>query len=565
MKRAIPALLVGSLAGCTGSITGGIPGLGDDDGPRENIPPIIEIVSPQRGVFTEDSVAEIQGRVTDNESGVQSVTVNAQPVVLNDDGTFTGQINLPPGITIIDTVATDLAGNTANDSRALLAGQLGQLSYPVADGVVAHLSALAMQGYGGLVSDVANNIDFTALATALNPVVNTGDGCNSAKIYVNDVGRENVEVAIEPQNGGLGAQVAIRKVVVTGRVTFRALCIGGSAGWTIRADAYDVGGKIVPTLASGDIDIALDGVSSGFRGFNLDVNGVPGFIEDLFEDRVRDYLAGMMRGKITELVPPLATDFLAEFLSDAWSVSVLGQQVDFSVYPSAMTWTAEGGLIVMDTRSTIPGYEDAMYLSTPTTRPSPNAMAAPGIRLAVADDVLNQLVSGLWASGALEDVLLPLDGDQLSAAFGGDVASMSLTLMLPPVASFDTQTGTGRITIGDLQLEATGQSGETLAKIVISSDIDLAVETSTDGRVKVITRAARIVPQILEQSDALLTPLDNQKVTALADIAIKMMSDKVDELLDSLPVPGLADATIMSPTFQSASGYLLMGGQIAFE
>ena len=564
MKRAIPALLVGSLAGCTGSITGGIPGL-DDDGPRENIPPTIEIFSPQRGIFTEDSVTEIQGKVTDNESGVQSVTVNAQPVVLNDDGTFTGQINLPPGITLIETVATDLANNTANDSRAVLAGQLGQLSYPVADGVVAHMSSVAMQGYGGLVSDLANGVDFTALATALNPVVNTGDGCNSAKIYVNSVGHQGVEVAVEPQNGGLGTQVAIRQLRITGRVTFRALCIGGSANWTITADAYDVGGTIVPSLVDGSIDIGLDGVSSGFRGFNLDVGGIPGFIEDLFEGRARDALAGILRGKITELVPPLATDFLAEFLADAWSVSVLGQQVDFSIYPSAMTWTAEGGLIVLDTRSTVPGFEDAMYLSTPTTRPSPNAMAAPGLRLAVADDVLNQLLSALWASGALEDVLLPVDGDQLSAAFGADVASASVTLVLPPVASFDTLTGTGRLTIGDLQVDATGQGGETLASIVISAEIDLAVETSSDGRVKVITRAARIAPQILEQSDTLLTPLDNAKVSAIASVAIKQLSSKADDLLGSLPVPGLAGATIMSPTFQSASGYLLMGGQILFE
>jgi hypothetical protein len=564
MKFAIPALLVGSVAGCTGSITGGIPGLGDD-GPREDIPPVIEIYSPQRGIFTEDSVTEIQGKVTDNESGVQSVSVNGQPVVLDDDGTFTGQINLPPGITLIETVATDLANNTANDSRSVLAGQLGQLSYPVADGVVAHLSSLAMQGYGGLISDLANNTNFTALATALNPVVNTGDGCNSAKIYVNEVAHEGVEVEIAPENGGLGTPVAIRGLRIPGRVTFRALCIGGSANWTIRADAYDVGGKIVPTLVDSSIDIGLDNVTSGFRGFNLDVGGIPGFIEDLFEGRARDALAGILRGKITEMVPPLATDFLAEFLSDAWSVSILGQQVDFSVYPSAMTWTAEGGLIVVDTKSTIPGFEDAMYLSTPTTRPSPNSMAAPGIRFAVADDVLNQLLSALWASGALEDVLLPVDGDQLSAAFGADVASASVTLVLPPVASFDTQTGTGRLTIGDLQVDATGQGGETLASIVISAEIDLAVETSSDGRVKVITRAARIAPQILEQSDTLLTPLDNAKVSAIADVAIKQLSSKADDLLGSLPVPGLAGATVMSPTFQSASGYLLMGGQIAFE
>jgi hypothetical protein len=564
MKFSIPALLVASLAaGCTGNITGF--GEGGGDAERDHTPPVIEMTSPQRGVFTEDSVAEVTGKVTDLESGVQSVTVNAQPVILNTDGTFTGQINLPAGITLIETVATDLNNNTSNDSRSILAGTLGQLSLPVADGVIAHLSAVAMQGYGGMISDLANNTDFTALATALNPVVNTGDGCNSAKIYVNSVAHEGVEVEVAPQNGGLGTQVAIRGLRVTGRVTFRALCIGGSASWTIRADAYDVGGKIVPSLAAGEIDIALDNVSSGFRGFDLDVGSIPGFIVDLFEGRARDALAGILRNKITQLVPPLATDFLAEFLSDSWAISLLGQQVDFSVYPSAMNWTAEGGTIVIDTKSTIAGFEDAMYLSTPMTRPSTTSMASPGLRLGVADDVLNQLLSSLWASGAMEDALLPVDSEVLSAAFGAAISTATVTLALPPVANFDTLTGTGRITIGDLQVDALGQGGETLASIVMSAEIDLAVETSSDGRVKVITRPARIAPQILSQSDQLLAPLDNQKVTAIADVAIKKLSGKADELLGSLPVPGLADATIMSPTFQPVAGYLLMGGQIAFE
>ena len=70
---------------------------------------------------------------------------------------------------------------------------------------------------------------------------------------------------------------------------------------------------------------------------------------------------------------------------------------------------------------------------------------------------------------------------------------------------------------------------------------------------------------MLEQSSTLLVPLDSSKVAAIAELAIKQLSLKADDLLADIPVPGLPNATIASPTFQPVSGYLMMGGELQFE
>lgn len=560
MTRLAPALLLASLAACSGTITDGKGG-GD---PNDTTPPVVEVTSPPRGTVTEDTSVVVAGRVTDSQSGV-GLTVNGQAVTVAPDGSFSTTIEVGEGITLFDTIATDASGNQANDARAVLAGTLVPQETAVAEGVVANLSREALGGLGGLVGNLANNTDFTALATALNPVVDAGGGgCNSARVYVESVGHGGVEVGVAPVAGGIQAAVTMRSLVVRGRVSFRALCIGGSASWTITADDYDVGGVITPALADGSISIGLASVTSAFRGFNLDVNNVPGFIENIFEGDVRDKLAQILRDKVNEMVPSMATAFLAEFLADAWDVSLLGQTVSLAVRPSAMSWTEQGGTIVLDTSATVAGVEGASYLASPRPRPSEADMASTGLRVGLADDVLNQLLAAIWASGALEDAMVPGDADALGAAFGGDVASASMTLMLPPVANFDTTTGTARITIGDLMVTAVDPSGATLASFVVSADIDLAVETSSDGRVKVVTRTPRILAQVLEQAPTLLVPLDKDKVAAIAELAIKTISLKADSLLENLPVPGLADATIMSPTFQPVMGYMLLGGEIQF-
>jgi hypothetical protein len=229
-----------------------------------------------------------------------------------------------------------------------------------------------------------------------------------------------------------------------------------------------------------------------------------------------------------------------------------------------MNWTEQGGTIVLDTSSTVDG-ADALYLSSPRPRPADADLASTGLRIAVADDVLNQLFASIWSSGALEDTVLPLPGDALSAAFGGDVQAAALTMILPPVANFDTSTGTAKLTVADLQMDATSPAGTLLASFVLSAEIELAVETSSDGRVRIVTRAPRILVQVLEQSDELLTELTPEKVAAIAELGISQVSLLADDLLGSIPVPGIAGATITSPTFQPVGGYLLLGGDISFE
>lgn len=552
------ALVIGLLSGCTGTITR--EGLDPDD----HLPPTVEVQTPERGAVSGDGVVTVTGRASDAESAVVQVTVNGAVATLADDGSFQASITLENGITLLETVATDGGGNTASDARAILSGTLADQGTPIADAIAAFVSPQAMTGLADLVNSYVSGVDLEALARSYNPVVDTGDSCNDYKAYVDTVSRGPIEVSANAAAGGMQGQVTIHDLVIHGHINFRAVCIGGSANFTVTADAYDAAALIAPELADGDLSIALEGVTSSFRGFNVDVSGIPGFIEDRFEDDVRDKVANILRDKIQSIVPPLATQFLDGFVSKTYEVSLLGQAVQFSFWPSAMSWTEAGGSLVLDSASGIAGVE-GRFLSTPSQRPSDADMASNGLRIALADDVFNQLLAAVWSSGALEDTLLPGDSDGLSGALGAEVDSANITMMLPPVTSFDTTTGTARLTLGDLVVDAFSVDGGTLAKFAVSAQIDLAVTTGASGMVQVVTGHPRILAQVLEQSSSLLTPLDSSKVAAIAELAIKQLSLKADDLLGDIPVPGLPNATIASPTFQPVSGYLMMGGELQFE
>ena len=533
------------------------------DGSTYEGTPVITITSPERGTITPLDSVEVSGTVT-GSSAITSLTVNGGTAQVDADGRFSVNLTLGQGLTIIETVARDDQGRESTDARGVLAGNLVEQATPVTEGLVANLSGTAMGGLATMIQDLASNTDFTAIATGLNPVAETGGGgCLSATVNVNSVQHGEISVGASPVAGGMAASVTVRDLVITGRANFRVACVGGGADFTITASSFDLTGTINPTLDATNINVALNGVNNSFSSFNLDVDGLPEFLVDLLNGTVRDQLQNILRDTITGMVPTLANDFLSEFLADSFSIDLLGQTISLSVAPSSMNWTEQGGTIVLDTSSTVDG-ADALYLSSPRPRPADADLASTGLRIAVADDVLNQLFASVQASGALDMTVLPLPGDILSAAFGGEVEAASITMILPPVANFDTTTGTAKLTVADLQMDAVGPGGEILASFVLSAEIELAVETRSDGGVRIVTRAPRIVAQILSQSEDLLTELTPDKVTAIAELGITQVSLLADDLLGSIPVPGLAGATITSPTFQPVGGYLMVGGDITF-
>lgn len=548
---ALPALL----AACTNVASA--PGVAAD-----HAPPLLTIETPERGTLSTTSSIEVTGRAIDAGSGIDAVTINGEPVELDADGRFSLPLELGEGITLLETVAVDGAGNEARDGRAVLGGELVDLSTPVGAGLVGHLGAQAIGGLGAAIGDAADAIDWTALARTYNPVAGGGgDSCNSYKATIDSVEHGGFAADTGATSGGISSRVRAVDLVVRGHLSFRALCAGGSASYTVTADAFDLAGFVAPRLESQTVAVDFESVTTRFTNFQLDVSGVPGFVENQLEGAVRDRVAQIIRDKATEVVPPLAANYLADFLARTWHLDLLGQSVDVSMWPSAMSWNAAGGTITLD--ATAAGdLGDGLYLSTPRPAPTEATLPAGGLAIGVADDVLDQLLAGLWSDGAFTGAAVPLDGDALAAVLGGDVAESSMTLSLPPVVGFDGD-GAARLVIGDLILEAVDGSGATLARVAVSAEIDL-VPSAGAGGVGVSVDTPRVLAQVLEQSPQLLSPLDADKVEVFAELAIRQLAGRADELLGSLPMPGVSNGALQPTSVNASGGYLVIGGDLAF-
>ncbi len=77
----------------------------------DNNPPEITLVSPENWVITHRSLIVIEGKVTDEGSGIKNVFIKGNIVVLGKDGSFETSVSLNEGENEIEITVTDKAGN----------------------------------------------------------------------------------------------------------------------------------------------------------------------------------------------------------------------------------------------------------------------------------------------------------------------------------------------------------------------------------------------------------------------------------------------------------------------
>lgn len=579
----IAVVLLASAAACTGAITGDAEDKGgsadgetDDPGDADSDSdpgvvlvtdpeaPHLVVEAPERGTIIDGDTVFVSGRVTETSSAVKNVLVNGRAVGIASDGSFEAAVTLPPGITLIQTVATSVDDHVAADVRAVLGGTLVEPNTAVAAGVTAHIGPRAIDGMADKVAEMARALNLTSLATSQNPIVSTGSGCNSAQIRVESISRSSIAVGAAAVNGGIDTGAHVRGLVVRGRVYFRALCISASTSWTISSDVFGMRGMFAPSLSGGGIRVGLSNLQAGFSGFRLGIGGVPGFITDLFAGAVRDWLARTLRDRIAQIVPPQVNSLLRDFVADSVSVSQLGKTITTSIYPTSMTWSIVGGSIALRTSSAVAGSAGVPYVSTPRMRPTAATMVSSDLRVAVADDAANQLLSAVWASGALEAMVSPTISDQLDdLGIDNEFSGAVIDLSLPPVADFDEATGTARISIGDLVIDPLDALGQSAGAIVVSAEVDLVAVTAADGRLQIAARPPRLIFQALDEGSAEI--LDVEAAGMIARAATEQLATELGRLLETLPVPGLPGVVLKDVGMAPIEGYLVMGGTLTYR
>lgn len=550
--------------------------------------PTLVVESPERGSYAMAAGAVVTGTVSDPYSGVAGVTVDGAAATVNADGTFEGTTLFDFGMNVVETTATDNAGNVSDDVRAVLAGDALPWGRAEGDGLVVRLH----EGEGGLdaLSDsVGDLVDASTVLAALpSPLYSGSDEvCTtigwwtvcfdySMSVSLTSLSWDTATLDLDPRADG---------------TVLASLTLGNvSAGWTATGDGgsstltesgtatatsltVDVvltlsvsGGSVVATV--NDVDTALAGLD---LGTSSTVDSVLSILGADLEGEVEAALGDAVESEVRDVVPDAVEDALGD-LSVATDFAVGDGTATLTATPAAISTDDTGVTLALSTVVSL----DAWTLgrtadgSLEYGYAKPTWTGSPGALIGLSADLLAQVLYAAWGAGALSmeatDEDLGLDMALVSVLLPG-LADLTVVTdpLLPPVAvpgssgDFDLEVGDLLVSLYDGPAAPGAEVYQFYVSTVAPLDVDVADGALTTSLgtpiawVDVVTAPDGVDTASLEAALEVLAPsLLGSGVGALAEI----------------PLPSLGGYALTGATASvggAEGGYAVVGGELAAE
>ncbi len=450
--------------------------------------PLLSILYPERGATIQGKPSvTVMGIVNDDITGIESFTINGQPVTnVQPDGTFTFLMNPVQGLNMIDAQVTNGAGMS---SRVRQSYYFSFVYYPIdasnpEKGMV-HNSVRAFLGrdffddgdhdpthpddLATILETFISKLNINALIPS--PIAESGP----YKVYLSNVTFGKPRLQIGLYDGGMRLYVVLPNlhldVKLKGECNFIIDWCPDFSGdvsvsqITVTADVLLWTGsdkKVHAQMQSADvglsgIDVDIDGIVGWLFGWLIDilVDQFTSDIEKAFEQQMGDLINNTLEDLFSKFelnetieIPPLLGNNPA-------AITILTRPQDLTVKTDGMRISMEGTLTAPKgvNRDVLGSISRANCLTMkPPTFDLPHQSE---IEFGAFDDLLNEGLFSVWWSGAINVTITPEDlGDVDLSQYGVSDLFVTLDFYLPPILTDCHTPGNLQVQVGDLYVVA---------------------------------------------------------------------------------------------------------------
>ena len=510
--------------------------------------PVLAITSPQRGNVAADGHVTVTGTARPASSGspIGGVTVNGTMAKLAADGSFNVDLDLPPGATLIETIAISQEGGKATDARAMQIGELRPIGTNLDRAVTAALSADTFTRLANAAGPIVKATDFNALLAPMQPMANLGDDLANVKLTINKLTLGDVKLTLTPVDGGLKFSAELDQIAVAATAVYSGtLVIDGSTAVNVTADRITIAGMLAVTPAgAAGFTTKIASPAIQMTNLQLHADGLIGSIVDLLQSNLVSTIQDVATTSAESALEPLLNQELGA-LAGPQQIDVLGNKLDLVAAPSAITFTNDGALVTMSIQAKLEGSESSPgYLYTPNGTPMLDVGS--GVQLAISDDLVNEMLAEVHALGVL-DVHVPVDV--------GIADAVDFKLTLPPMISAND--GSLRLVLGDM-VATVSDHGKPVLGAAINAQVELAVARGNDpSQIALQLGKVDFFVNFLDDAGGDAATLSEAAAAGLG-VQVKSMS----QFMITVPTPTMAGLSLDSLSLRGDSGYLVASGKI---
>lgn len=456
--------------------------------------PLLVLESPERGFYQDLSEGDsilVKGRVEDATTGIESVFLGGQSIVLGTDGSFETEVLLREGLNDISISAVDGAGNESTALRGGIAGSFATPTETVGRAFRVFVQREALNTLETVIEETVTPELVTSFVTA---------NFMNENVAIDTITFDPIDLEVNTSTGALSVTLNVANVAVAG-------------SFTISDDVYPTTIEVVqmgvtlPLSVSATDDGGLS-LSFGTAVLNLEDEDLRFNIAGLTQDD-----ANFLRNVMRQVVEYAFANFLSDQVFDQlFDPNVLIRRIE--VFDRVITFELKfetvqvfGDGILVELSVTMPDEEFEEVRDVPGALNripgNPNGPVSENdLLFTTTHQALDRIFHGVWRSGLLHQTFdqerfagfeLPIELTvaELGLVLGSGVTQLApagtplalrLRPLLPPVVDL---TQDSRISLAlsetmvDLVLQPSG--GEEIVVASIAAFLELDVLLELDG------------------------------------------------------------------------------------
>jgi hypothetical protein len=449
-------------------------------------PPEIVIEEPGRGSFVDLGRGEalrIHGYVYDEGGQVTSLTLDGQPVSVDDGGNFVHFVERGAGVHTVVLTATDESGHVSSVSRGAIFGMFEPPEGPTWNAITLETG-----------TEVFDVIEMAILAAIdrdqIDQLIQEYDD-NFEGIEILAVEFSEVEVSLEPRNGRLRARIWIYDLRVDVRITEILGFSSGTLTGSVFADPAELSTDVYVTATpEGNLSTRLGNARASLTDFDLEIDGAL----DTLADWLEDWVGSLVEDALVSVVENVLVDQLFDPEVLNRSVEVLGETIETRFLVTYLAFDERGASGIADMAA--PASTVTFGRSAPgvyvTAHETPFGNRRRQARVSLSDDFINKVLFQAWQGGVLDIELADLQGEDgvfptdltvsnMALLFGSELldhaagetpVSVRLELTIPPVVVMED--GQLRVDVADVLVGLfieDGTSGTRFATVAVSGRV----------------------------------------------------------------------------------------------
>jgi hypothetical protein len=505
---------------------------------EKQIPPLLEISSPNRGDFILSNDIVTTGSILEGSSQIDRLLINQEEISVVD-GAFDFSLFGGSGINLLHYRVEAEDGERSVDSIAVYKSPFHPPEESVPFGIRFQVGQDLLDDGDPDLDDLAsigenllNDLDIAEIFV--------GQTYEVAGFDIIPTGLSHDEIDLQIQCGEtLMMFVELNNIQLDFTVD-TLIDLNGSA----TSDSILMSMELDAVIEDGVVQVIPDNTETSFTNMAVNIDYVPGLAENLIVGWAQTSIEEMLTEEAETIVADLSAEYLNSFALDTELFAGVSLQANLA----SLDVGEEGLRIIADGifyGPVIKSFPDEVGSAIVSEDPPPWPLSTTKpFAAAISGDLANQLMFAAWATGFFDDIELSgillqgLAGDAVPPPIG-PVETLRLNLALPPSLhkpSVDDMTAD--IAIGEWQMHFIREDGEEIDyRINLRAGVNAIVD---EGRIRLIPDnrpskidlgvATLLYPEYLDQGD----------LSALGRLMVPSLLSSVESFLPSIELPVIA-------------------------